>query len=77
MIANSRFATPQNPMYPDIEVKLIGGSRDMRSILPKISKAMKAGGVSESAVTQFIEEVFSSECYYSALNVCCRWVKIS
>jgi len=77
MKVNSSLATSQSPVYPQVKVKLIGGSSDMRAILPKIRKAMKAEGVSESAITQFIEEVFSSECYYSALSVCCRWIKIS
>jgi len=74
MKINSNLATFENPVFPEIQVELIGESSDMKSILPKIRNAMKASGVSEPDVDQFTQEVFSSNCYHSALNVCCRWV---
>jgi len=74
MIEHSKIATEQGPLFPHIEVSLIGESSDMRVIMTKVRKALKAAGVSEAKVTQFTEEIFACDSYHHALNICLRWV---
>jgi len=77
MTISSQSATPQNPLFPDIEVPLIGEDGNIFIIISKISKALANNGVSSEDRSQFFNEVTEADSYTEALNKCCRWVVIS
>jgi len=77
MTISSQSATPQNPLFPNIKVPLIGEDGNIFVIMSKISKALKKNGVSSIDRSQFFNEVTGCNSYTEALNKCCRWVVIS
>jgi len=77
MAINSQLATPQNPLFPKINVPLIGVDGNIFVIISKISKALEKNGVSSTDRSQFFSEVTGANSYTEALNKCCKWVAIS
>jgi len=77
MTISSQSATPQNPLFPNIKVPLIGKDGNIFLIISKISKALENNGVSSTDRSQFFSEVTGANSYTEALNKCCRWVVIS
>jgi len=77
MTTNIQTATVDNPVFPNITVKLTNHDRNIFSVLSTIKKALKKHNVSENDQLQFRKEVLGSNCYNSALNVCFRWVTIT
>jgi len=77
MKISSQSATPENPLFPNIKVHLIGQDGNIFLIISKISKALKNNGVSSTDRSQFFNEVTGCNSYTEALNKCCKWVAIS
>jgi len=77
MTISSKLATPQNPLFPSINVALINGDGNIFVIISKISKALEKNGVSGVERSQFFNEVTAANSYTEALNKCCRWVTVS
>lgn len=77
MTIKSQSATVENPVFPNIKVKLLGHDGNIFAILATVTKELEKNGVSESDQSQFANEVMTSNCYMTALNVCFRWVIIT
>ena len=77
MTTNTQSDSITTPIFPNITVKLIGHDRNIFAILATVSKALREHGVSTSHQSKFVNEVITSNCHASALNVCFRWVNIT
>ncbi len=61
--------------YPNIHVQLTGGDRNAYSILGRIQKALRNGGVSKEERDEFIAEATSGD-YDNVLQTAMRWVNV-
>ncbi len=62
--------------YPDIHVKLTGGTQNAFGIMGAVSKALKHGDVSQEEIDKFFAEATSGD-YNRVLNTCMTWVDVS
>lgn len=63
------------PIYPDIEVELIGEDANAGAILGRTTRAMNRGGLSKEQVDQFREEATSGD-YGHLLATVQKWVTV-
>lgn len=61
--------------YPEIKVQLTGTDGNAFSVMGKVSKALKRGGVEQSEVDQFFAEATSGD-YNDLLATCMKWVDV-
>lgn len=59
--------------YPNVEVDLIGEDGDAFSILGRVRRAMRKGGVSEEEIKKFHDEATSGD-YNHLLQTVMEWV---
>jgi len=64
------------PKYPNIEVKLIGGSGNAFAILGAVSNALRRAGVSQEERAAFTREATSVD-YNQLLATAMKWVEVS
>lgn len=63
------------PKYPKIVVKLVGGDGNAFAILGKVSKALRAAGVPQAERDEFMAEATSGD-YDHLLQICMKWVEV-
>jgi len=63
------------PKYPEITVKLVGEDGNAFSILSKVKRALRSGGVSDAEVSEFLEEATAGD-YDHLLRVVMNWVNV-
>mgnify|MGYP001231011094 FL=1 len=63
------------PKYPEITVKLVGEDGNAFSILGKVKRALRSGGVSDAEVSEFLEEATAGD-YDHLLRVVMNWVNV-
>ena len=61
--------------YPDIEVQLSGSDGNAISIIGKVSRALKKGGIERSVVNEFADEAMSGD-YNNVIQTCMKWVRV-
>lgn len=64
------------PLYPNIEVKLVGSDGNAFAILGKVRKALRRAKVDSSVIEQFTKEATSGD-YNDLLATCMKWVEVS
>ncbi len=62
--------------YPNIKVQLTGTDGNAYSIIGKVAKALKRGGVSGPEVSEFTRKSMSGN-YDNVLQTAMRWVDVS
>lgn len=67
---------PTEPLFPNIEVKLIGENSSVKNILRVCEKAMKKSGLSEREIEKFMTEAQKGD-YNHLLCTCLRWFDVS
>ena len=63
------------PLYPHINVKLVGEDGDAFAIIGKVRQALRRNGVDETEVEQFTAEVKSGD-YDNVIRTAMRWVEV-
>ena len=63
------------PLYPHIEVKLVGEDGNAFFIIGKVRKALRREGVAEKEVEAFAEEAMSGD-YDELIRTAMRWVDV-
>ena len=63
------------PKYPEINVKLVGEDGNAITIIGRISKALRRGGVDKTETDEFQKEAMSGD-YDNVLQTCMRWVSV-
>lgn len=66
-------ATQEYPIYPDIEVKLVGEDGNAFAIMGRVSKALRRGGATTEEVNQYMAESMSGD-YDNLLRTAMKWV---
>jgi hypothetical protein len=61
--------------YPNIEVKLVGKDGNAFSIMGRVTREMRRGGVPMSEIEKFTEECMSGD-YDNLLRTCMDWVSV-
>lgn len=64
------------PKYPNIEVELSGGDGNAYSIIARVAKAMRRGGVTAQEIDEFQKEAKSGD-YDNVLQTAMKWVNVS
>ena len=62
------------PLYPTVNVNLVGEDGNAFAILSRVSKAMRREGVPESEISAFRTEARSGD-YDHLLQTCIKWVE--
>lgn len=62
------------PKYPQIEVQLSDEDGNVFSIIGRVVKAMRRGGVPAEEISAYQREVMASESYDKALQSTMSWV---
>jgi len=62
--------------YPDINVKLVGESGNAFSIIGRVRKAMKRGGVDPAEIEKYSDEAMSGD-YDNVLSTTMKYVEVS
>ena len=65
----------EQPLYPEIQVRLVGENGDAFAIMGRVQKALKRGGVSSEDRTRFLDEAMSGD-YDNLLRVVMQWVDV-
>lgn len=68
--------TQMEPLYPDIEVQLVGLDGNAFSIMGRVTKALADAGVEKAERTKFQEECMAGD-YDHLLQTCIKWVSVS
>jgi hypothetical protein len=68
---------PSTPKFPNVCVQLTGQEGNVFSILGRVQRGLKEGGVSDEDVSAFWEEVSEAHSYEEALQIIMRWVHVS
>ncbi len=63
------------PKYPNISVKLIGHDGNAFSILGRMSRHLRQGGVPTDEIVAFQTEAMSGD-YNNLLRTCMKWVTV-
>ena len=63
------------PLYPHIEVRLVGEDGNAFFIIGKVRLALRRGGVGEEPVEAFTKEATSGD-YDDLLRTVMRWVEV-
>lgn len=61
--------------YPEIEVQLVGLDGNAFSIMGRVAKALKRGGVAEAEIEEYYAESTSGD-YDHLLQTAMRWVSV-
>jgi len=61
--------------YPNIEVELVGSDGNAFSIIAKVTKALRRGGVEKAVIDTFFAEATSGD-YDNVLKTCMEWVDV-
>ena len=64
------------PLYPDIEVELVGQDGNAFNLMGIVCKALRRNKVAESEVKKFQNECMSGD-YDHLLQTCMKWVSVS
>jgi hypothetical protein len=64
------------PIYPDVEVQLIGMDGNGFSIMGRVVKALEENGVTKKETRKFMDECMSGD-YDHLLQTCIKWVSVS
>lgn len=64
-----------DPKYPEVTVELLGGDGNAFSILGKVRRALREGGVPSNEIEAFGKEAMSSD-YDHLLRTVMQWVKV-
>ena len=64
-----------NPLYPNIEVNLVGEDGNAFAIIGKVRKALRRSGVDEEAVQAFTKEATSGD-YDIVLRTVMKYVGV-
>lgn len=64
------------PIYPDIEVQLVGTDGNALNIIGKVIRALRHNGVPADRVSAFSEEATSGD-YDNVLATAMKWVDVS
>jgi hypothetical protein len=67
--------TANSPKHPDIKVTLTGTDSNSFSILGKVQRALRRGGVPEVEIDRWREEATSGDAD-NLLATCMRWVDV-
>lgn len=68
--------TMKTPIYPNIEVELVGGDGNAFTILGKVRKAMRRGGVPAEQIDAFTAEATEGD-YDHLLRTVMTWVEVA
>ncbi len=63
------------PKYPDINVKLAGEDGNAASIIGRVKRALRAGGVPEKELAAFGKEAKEYD-YDHVIQTAMRWVEV-
>ena len=63
------------PLYPDIQVDLVGEDGNAFAIIGKVRQALRRGGVDDEVVKAFTEEATSGN-YDNVVRTAMRWVEV-
>ena len=63
------------PLYPHIEVNLVGQDGNAFYIIGRVRQALRRGGVDEEVVEAFTEEATSGD-YDNVIRTAMRWVEV-
>lgn len=63
------------PKYPDVSVRLSGGSGNVYAIIGAVKRELKRAGVPAGEVSEFVSEATSGD-YDNALQTAMRWVDV-
>ena len=72
----NHYLDSNEPIYPDISVKLIGHSSNAFFIIGTICAALKKGGVEKEKIEQFTTEAQSGD-FDNVLRTAMKWVEVS
>ena len=61
--------------YPEIKARLTGRDGNAFSILGRVKKALKRGGVDEAEIKKFMAEATNGD-YSHLLATCMKWVDV-
>lgn len=61
--------------FPNVNVQLVGQDGNAFSILARVSKALRHGGVSSDEIKKFFDEATASD-YQHLLQVVLAWVSV-
>jgi hypothetical protein len=67
---------PTNPRYPHVEVRLIGRDGNAFGILGAVGRALRAAGVPQTEVDDFMSEAMEGD-YDHLLRTVMGWVEVS
>lgn len=68
--------TPDNPMYPEIVVKLSGTDGNVFALAGRVKSAMQKGGAERSDTKWFIDQLFQCGSYSEALGLMMTMVTV-
>lgn len=61
--------------YPNITVELVGQDGNAFSIIARVQKALRRGGVAQEDIDKFVDEAMSGD-YDDLLATAMRWVDV-
>lgn len=64
------------PKYPEIEVQLSGEDGNAFSVIGRVQKALRRGGVSQEEQDEFRKEATSGD-YDNVLATAMKWVEVA
>lgn len=62
--------------FPGVEVELVGHDGNARSIIGRVSRALREGGASTAEIAEFFTEATSGD-YDNVIATAARWVEVS
>ena len=66
---------PMEPLYPDIQVDLVGEDGNAFAIIGKVRQALRRGGVDDEVVKAFTEEATSGN-YDNVVRTAMKYVEV-
>jgi hypothetical protein len=64
------------PLYPEIEVQLVGLDGNAGAIMGRVAEALRRDGVPRDKINEFRTECMSGD-YDHLLQTCMKWVEVS